>query len=41
MSTAMMASTDETKEFTIDNGELSYEVGMMGTTTVVRLEKQD
>lgn len=41
MSTAMMASTDETKEFTIDNGELSYEVGMMGTTTTVRMEKQD
>ena len=37
---AMLASTDDTKEFTVDGGELSYKASLMGTTTTVRLEKQ-
>ena len=36
----MLASTDDTKEFTVDGGELSYKASLMGTTTTVRLEKQ-
>lgn len=40
MNIALLASTDSTKEFTYEDGVISYKVGMMGTTTTVRLEKQ-
>lgn len=36
---AMMASGDEKKTFTYENGELSYEVTALGTTMTVRLER--
>lgn len=36
---ALLASMDETKDFTYENGQISYEVSAMGTTTTVRLEK--
>lgn len=36
--TALMASSDETKEFTYENGVLSYEVSALGVTTTVKLE---
>lgn len=39
-STAILASPDETKTFTYEDGQISYEVSMMGVTTTVRLEKQ-
>lgn len=38
--TAILASSDETKTFTYENGQISYDVSMMGVTTTVRLEKQ-
>ena len=38
---AMLASGDETKKFTYENGEISYEAGIMGTTTTVRLSKTE
>lgn len=37
---ALLASPDDTKTFTYESGELSYEVSALGTTTTVRLEKQ-
>lgn len=37
---AMLASGDDTKTFTYEDGELSYEVTALGTTMTVRLEKQ-
>lgn len=37
---ALMASSDDTKTFTYTDGELSYEVTALGTTTTVRLAKQ-
>lgn len=37
---ALLASGDETKEFSYENGVLSYEASAMGTTTTVKLEKQ-
>lgn len=37
---AMLASNDDTKKFAYENGELSYEVTAMGTTTTVRLAKK-
>lgn len=39
-SKAMLASGDETKAFTYENGTLSYEASALGTTTTVKLEKQ-
>jgi hypothetical protein len=36
---AMLASTDDTKDFTFEDGEVSYKASAMGTTTTVRLEK--
>ena len=36
---ALLASMDETKDFTYENGQISYEVSAMGTTTTVRLER--
>ena len=37
---AMLASTADTKTMTYQNGVLSYEASAMGTTTIVKLEKQ-
>jgi hypothetical protein len=37
---ALLASMDDTKEFTVEDGELSYKASLMGTTTTVRLEKE-
>lgn len=37
---AILASSDDTKTFTYDNGELSYEVSALGVTTTVRLAKK-
>ena len=39
-SAALLASGDETKTFTYENGQISYDVSALGTTTTVRLEKQ-
>lgn len=36
---ALLASTDETKEFTYEEKTISYKVSLMGTTTTVELEK--
>jgi len=37
---AMLASTDDSKDFTFEEGEVSYKASAMGTTTTVRLEKE-
>ncbi|MFB8189060.1 hypothetical protein ACFC14_07015 [Microbacterium sp. NPDC055988] len=37
---AMLASGDDTKTFTFENGELSYDVTAMGTTMTVRLTQE-
>ena len=37
---ALLASTDETKTMKYENGVLSYEASAMGTTTTVKLKKQ-
>ncbi|MFB7252504.1 hypothetical protein [Microbacterium sp. NPDC056234] len=37
---ALLASSDPTKTFTFENGELSYEVTAMGTTMTVRLSQE-
>ena len=37
---ALLASSDATKEFTYDGGTISYKVSAMGTTTTVKLKKQ-
>ena len=37
---ALLASTAETKDFTYEDGILSYEASALGTTTVVKLEKK-
>ena len=39
--TALLASTDDTKEFTYSNETISYEASAMGTTTTVKLEKEE
>ena len=36
---ALMASSDETKDFTYEDGKISYSVSMMGVTTTLQLEK--
>lgn len=36
---AIMASGDDTKTFTYENGQISYDVSAMGMTQTVRLEK--
>ncbi len=36
---ALLASGDETKTFTYENGQLSYDASMMGVTQTVKLEK--
>jgi hypothetical protein len=37
---ALLASTDATKEFTYDGDTISYKVSAMGTTTTVKLKKK-
>ena len=37
---ALLASGDETKTFTYQDGQISYDVSAMGMTQTVRLEKQ-
>lgn len=37
---ALLASSDDTKTMTYQNGVLSYEASALGTTTKVKLEKQ-
>lgn len=37
---ALLASGDESKTFTYENGQLSYEASAMGTTQTVRMEKE-
>ena len=37
---AMLASSDETKHFTYENGQISYEASAFGTTKIIRLEKK-
>jgi hypothetical protein len=37
---SMLASSDDTKTITYEDGELSYEVSAMGTTSIVRLQKK-
>lgn len=39
-STAIMASGDETKTFTYEDGQISYDVSALGVTTTVKLEKK-
>ena len=39
-SKALLASSGKTKTFTYDNGEISYKVSALGTTTTVRLAKK-
>lgn len=38
---ALLASGDDTKTITYEKGQLSYSVSALGTTTTVRLEKQE
>ena len=38
---ALLASTDDTKEFSYANDVISYEVSAMGTTTTMELEKSE
>lgn len=38
--TALLASGDDVKTMTYENGQLSYSASALGTTTTVRLEKQ-
>lgn len=39
--TALLASTDDTKDFTYKDDMISYEVSAMGTTTTVELSKAE
>lgn len=39
--TALLASTDDTKDFTYKDDVISYEVSAMGTTTTVELSKAE
>lgn len=38
--TAIMASSDDTKTFTYEDGQISYDASMMGVTKTIRLEKE-
>lgn len=38
---ALLASSDETKDFAYKDGKISYEVSAMGATTTMELEKAD
>lgn len=37
---ALLASTADTKDFTYDNGEISYSASILGTTSTIRLERE-
>jgi hypothetical protein len=37
---AMLASSDDTKEFTYEDDTISYKVSALGTTTTVKLQKE-
>ena len=37
---ALLASSDDTKEFTYTDGQLTYEASAMGNTMTIRLEKK-
>ncbi len=37
---ALLASSDDTKEFTYTDGQLTYEASAMGSTMTIRLEKK-
>ena len=37
---ALLASPDETKTFTYEDGQISYSVSAMGVTTTIKLEKK-
>jgi hypothetical protein len=37
---ALLASSDDTKEFTYKNGVISYEASAMGTTTTIKLKRK-
>ena len=39
-SMALMASGDETKTFTYEDGQISYDVSALGVTTTIKLEKK-
>lgn len=39
--TALLASTDDTKDFTYKDDVISYEVSAMGTTTTMELTKEE
>lgn len=39
-STALLASGDNIKTFTYEDGQISYEISALGATTTVKLEKQ-
>jgi len=36
----MLASTDDLKDFTVEDGKVSDKAGIMGTMTTARLEKE-
>lgn len=38
---ALLASTDDTKEFSYSNNEITYEASAMGTTKTMHLEKSE
>lgn len=38
---ALLASTSDTKTFTYENGEISWEVSALGTTTTARATRQE
>lgn len=38
---ALMASSDDTKKFTYEKNQISYEASALGTTTTIQLEKQE
>lgn len=38
---ALLASTSDTKTFTYEDGQISYEASALGTTSTIRLEKQE
>lgn len=38
---ALLASSDDTKTMTYQNGIISYQASAMGTTTTIKLEKQE
>lgn len=39
--TALLASTADTKDFNYEDGELYFELEMMGTTETIRMELED